>query len=370
VAALLALGGAVRADDARKLEEIRTQIEEREARAREYAEEAEGALGELEGIDRRLHEVRRSLGVLRQRERAAEEELKGVHGRLEEAERSRQSVQNLLEKRLVALYKFHATGGIPTFYGASTFQELVLRRVALARVVEQDERLFGEYRAVEARLDAARLEAERLVSEIQQARRGVVDREERARRRLVERRNLVALLRTRADRERRLAQELREAGERLERVLADRPSQVEVAGEPLVAGRIPRPVDGPVRLGFGRQVHPEFGTETIRNGVEIEAPRGTPVRAVAAGRVLFAGWFKGYGQIVILDHGEADVSVSGYLEEVAVESGTPVARGDVIGRVGETGSLSGPGLYFEIRHRGKPVDPEGWFGRFGREGSQ
>jgi septal ring factor EnvC (AmiA/AmiB activator) len=86
--------------------------------------------------------------------------------------------------------------------------------------------------------------------------------------------------------------------------------------------------------------------------------------------VLFSGWFRGYGQMVILDHGGDDVTVSGYLDELRVEAGDEVRSGDVIGTVGETGSLSGPGLYFEIRHAGQPVDPTTWLQSRDMEGTQ
>ena len=123
------------------------------------------------------------------------------------------------------------------------------------------------------------------------------------------------------------------------------------------------PVAGRVRAGFGRQVDPEFKTATLRTGIEIAAPAGTAVNAIAAGRVLFAGWFRGYGQMVILDHGSGDLSVSGYLDEIRVAAGDSVAAGQPIGSVGETGSSSGPGLYFEIRHDGKAVDPQLWLAK-------
>ena len=115
-----------------------------------------------------------------------------------------------------------------------------------------------------------------------------------------------------------------------------------------------------MRLGFGRVVDPECGTETRRTGIEIAAERGAPVHAVAEGRVLYAGWFRGYGQMVILDHGEECVTVSGYLDRIRGEAGQNVSTGDEIGAVGDTGSLSNPGLYFEIRRAGKPGDPRRW----------
>jgi len=96
---------------------------------------------------------------------------------------------------------------------------------------------------------------------------------------------------------------------------------------------------------------------TARNGVEIRAPAGTPVQAVKAGRVVFAGWFTGYGKMVILDHGNRLYSVYGYVGDLLVDSGRAVGAGETIAAVGTTGPVSRPSLYFEIRDRGTPRDP-------------
>ena len=156
-----------------------------------------------------------------------------------------------------------------------------------------------------------------------------------------------------------LMKKVREAAGRLEEKLAGL-SRAPSAGPGLAKGRVAWPVQGVLRLGYGSQIDPEFGTATMRNGIEVAALEGSPVRAVARGRVLFAGWFRGYGQVVIVDHGSGQMTVSGYMEELAVRADQYVEADQVIGAVGETGSLSGPGLYFEIRKAGKPVDPQEW----------
>jgi murein DD-endopeptidase MepM/ murein hydrolase activator NlpD len=115
--------------------------------------------------------------------------------------------------------------------------------------------------------------------------------------------------------------------------------------------------------GFGRQVHPRFGTETFRRGVDIEADEGAPIRAVYAGTVLYRGQLKGYGNLIILDHGAGYYTLYAHASEILVEEGDRVRAGQAIGRVGETGSLEGPRLYFEVRYQGRPEDPEQWLRR-------
>jgi septal ring factor EnvC (AmiA/AmiB activator) len=119
-------------------------------------------------------------------------------------------------------------------------------------------------------------------------------------------------------------------------------------------------VPGAVLRDFGRVLDAEYRTETFRKGVDFAAARGEPVYAVAAGEVRFAGWFSGYGRMVILDHGDGYFTVSGHLDEIGAGVGDVLASGDPIGRAGETGSLTGPRLYFEIRRGAEALDPAGW----------
>jgi murein DD-endopeptidase MepM/ murein hydrolase activator NlpD len=111
---------------------------------------------------------------------------------------------------------------------------------------------------------------------------------------------------------------------------------------------------------FGPQVHPRFGTRTFRNGVDIEAAEGTEVQAVYAGQAVYTGWFKGYGNLIILDHGNDYYTLYAHVSDILVREGDDVRQGQRIGTVGDTGSLAGPRLYFEVRYQSKPQDPADW----------
>ncbi len=125
-------------------------------------------------------------------------------------------------------------------------------------------------------------------------------------------------------------------------------------------GKLPHPAPGPIAVGFGRVVNPLFNTVTVQNGLDIAAPAGAPVRAVAAGKVVHAGWFKGYGNLIIVDHGEGYHSLVAHLGSMQTAMGEEVGAGTVLGTVGDSGSLKGAYLYFEIREHGRPVDPRPW----------
>ena len=111
---------------------------------------------------------------------------------------------------------------------------------------------------------------------------------------------------------------------------------------------------------YGAQVHPRFGTKTFRNGIDIDVPEGTSITAVAAGQVLYTGWFRGYGNLIIVDHGGEYYTLYAHASNIRVAEGDEIKQGQAIGTVGDTGSLQGPRLYFEVRHGGRPQDPAQW----------
>lgn len=109
---------------------------------------------------------------------------------------------------------------------------------------------------------------------------------------------------------------------------------------------------------FGSRKHPVYKSIRHHNGVDLAAPMNSHVRAVSAGRVIFAGSYAGFGKLVTIEHdGGAYHSLYGHLNDVLVNTGERVESGDMVGRVGQTGTATGPHLHFEWRHKGKPIDP-------------
>jgi len=117
------------------------------------------------------------------------------------------------------------------------------------------------------------------------------------------------------------------------------------------------PVNGPVSSGFGTRLHPIFGVYRMHTGIDIDAPYGTPIKAVQDGYVIFAGWLGGYGNTVIIQHDEKYSTLYGHMRSYNVSEEQFVKQGFVIGSVGSTGWATGPHLHFEIRINGEPTNP-------------
>ncbi len=122
------------------------------------------------------------------------------------------------------------------------------------------------------------------------------------------------------------------------------------------------PVYGKITSNFGWRLHPIYGRSMFHSGIDISAPTGTPVFASRAGTVTFAGWQTGYGNLVIINHGAYETYYA-HLSKINVFVGLQVSKGDLIGRVGETGTATGPHLHFEVRIGGKEDNPVAYLPR-------
>jgi septal ring factor EnvC (AmiA/AmiB activator) len=125
-------------------------------------------------------------------------------------------------------------------------------------------------------------------------------------------------------------------------------------------GKLNWPIENDVILSFGSQRSHGLNVPVLRNGIVIKAEAGTDVHAIARGVVVFSDWFKGYGNLLIINHGGGYHSLYAHLDESLLPVGEKVEPLQVVGRVGESGLLNKSGLYFELRYKGKPVNPLKW----------
>jgi septal ring factor EnvC (AmiA/AmiB activator) len=181
-------------------------------------------------------------------------------------------------------------------------------------------------------------------------------------------------IRTKKSSHEQSARELEDAARKLEEVLAEleRKRQRATGSTSVVLaeldrknfganrGKLPWPTAGEIITRFGRHEHPKYKTVTMSKGIDIAAPMGQAVKCVGDGVVDLVQWLPGYGQTVIVNHGNGFYSVYAHLSAVSAAAGKRVAPGEVVGAVGDTGSLKGVCLHFELRSQGSPQDPIGW----------
>lgn len=355
-----------------KLEELRQAIEESRERVTGFERRERELLELMEEIDRRLDALRAEVDAARRRADAARAELARVEERRARLESQLARTRRAMSVRAVALYKAGEVGPVRAVFSATSLRDLLSRVSTLRTLLEHDADLVSRFRRERDALAGAEREARQAADELDEALAGLRAQSDALAHERRVKRQVLARVHEDRTRERALLNELETAARALEETLAglgeSKPSALVPGLGDFEArrGALPSPVDAPVARGYGRVVDTQFLTATFRKGVEFDAPAGEPVHAVAPGEVRYAGWFRGYGKIVIIDHGDRWFTVSGHLDDVSVEVGDPVSDGEVIGSVGETGSLTGPKLYFEIRRGSQAQDPADWLEAGGR----
>ncbi len=367
LAAWLLPAAPAAADRQHDLEELRRAIEESRERVGTYEREQRGLLETVEILDRTAELLAREVAEARRAAGEARDRLIEIQAEAEEIARRLEITRRAMKARSVALYRAGDLGAVRLLFSSGGLRDFLSRVNTLRRLLSHDAELLDRHRRQSVALELAEVRTRDSAIRLDDAERQLEQRSAQLEAERRAKRSVVARLHADRTRERTALVELERASRALEETL------VHLEAEPLppsasgpgfsfarLRRRLEPPVAAPIVRDFGRVVDSEFQTETFRSGVVFGAARGTPVLAVAAGRVRFAGWFRGYGKLVILDHGEGYFSVCGHLDAIAVEVGTPLPRGAMLGTVGETGSLSGPQLYFEIRRGGEALDPRDW----------
>jgi septal ring factor EnvC (AmiA/AmiB activator) len=271
-----------------------------------------------------------------------------------------------VEARLVQLYKIGSGGYWKLLLDVDDLRSMGRAyRTASAMTsldklrVLQHQQTLDALAAERAALQARSRELAGLRDQARKARAGL----ERA---IASRNALVDSIDQRRDLNAQLAGELQTAQQRLQSSVGELPDALAAAAVALpirpFQGALPWPARGSMARRFGRQPSSRFGTTIVRNGMELATAEGQPVRSVHEGHVAFAGPFTGYGNLVIVDHGDRSYSLYGHLETVEVTTGQRIAVQAPLGRTGRNPSGT-PALYFELRIDGAAVDPLQWLKR-------
>ncbi len=365
---LLASAGPAQAQGAREqeLESLRVAIDQRKQRIEAFEREQRGLLDALEAVDQAVAAAM-EIAAHREREAAeAEAASLALAAQLPDLEARLERTRAAMSARMVALYKTGELGPAQLVFASQSLRELLDRIDVLGKLLAHDRLLYARFRAEQQALESVRADAATAAQRRDDARSQLAERHAQAEQERAAKQTLLAAVRSDRARERAALDELEAAALALEEKIAAFGSEQSPApAAPAVPfatlrGQLAAPVDADVVRRFGREIDAEFHTQVFQKGIDFGAALGAPVRAVAVGTVRFAGWFRGYGRMVILDHGDRFYTVSGHLDTLRVEAGQIVAAGEAIGTVGDTGSLNGPRLYFEIREGSQAVDPLAW----------
>ncbi len=348
-----------------RLEKIKARLEEasRDLRQKEQAER--NLLGDLRAVEEELIGLERRRETLVARMAEIETEVETQRRASAKARGRVEEVEGRVHRRLSALYRTGGWGPLKALFSSLTPAELAHQYSYLTRIVRHDRELLDDYRGRLAALHRAVAALEAL----QNRQAGLLVEVQGNHATLVEGRRLKEKLLVRVKQDKgalaALVRELTEKAERMAALLkkleSARTAEYIDTGTLFgrQKGRLPWPLAGPVVVGFGSQRHPQLGTLYESNGIEIGVSGEKPVTPLWDGRVVFASWFKGYGNLLILDHGDSYHTLYAHASRLTRKVGDQVKKGEVVAYSGFPGT---GGLYLEIRHRGSPVDPLAWLG--------
>jgi septal ring factor EnvC (AmiA/AmiB activator) len=279
----------------------------------------------------------------------------------------------LLQKRAAALYRWQRAGSpLVVLNGDVSLASVMQRRHYLTAALSFDRELLAKLEDETQQQTLLRQELSQKQQELAEQKQVLGNAQEAIRREAQKKQVLLSSLRREKQTRLRALQQMEAAAKRLEKMMEEiarralaKPREVPSAPSPgsgleAMRGRLEWPVRGQVTAPFGKFKHPEFTAEILRKGIDIETPMGEEIRAVEKGRVVYADRFSGYGRMVIVDHGERYYTIYGHLSEILKKAGETVNRGEVLGRAGDSDSLAGAKLYFELRKDGHSLDPVPW----------
>ena len=346
------------------------------------AKHKEGVLtSEITQSSSQISALQGDIGALSAKVAALESDLAAHRAKLERLEakyeaqteaftrlrRDHQIALQRLESRLVELYETSDTSELDVLLQSNSLSDLIEQIDYFHTIGDADRRLADRLAFLTDRMRVARQETaatKRDVAEATAVLAKKTEEEKAARDALVVRQN--ALASARANQQSLLASvrsqrhsdeedlsKMQAASAAIAAQIRAHQSSTGSSGSGVSSSGLIWPVNGPITSGFG------WRWGQMHEGIDIGAPCGTPIHAAAAGTVIYSGWADGYGNFVVIDHGNGLATAYGHQSAIYVSSGS-VSQGQTIGAVGSTGHSTGCHLHFEVRVNGNPVDPLGY----------
>jgi septal ring factor EnvC (AmiA/AmiB activator) len=360
------------------LPQVREQlVKEREAAGRLAGREA-SLLGRLTELERQIEIEGRAVHAAQVKLRSAAQRIAFAEARAAQSQETVERASAEIGPRLVARYRMGREGYLRFLLGARSIADVLRRRKLFDALLQHDFDALSLLQQTSLTAKAARDELFSARADLQASERTDAEKRQGLEARVAAQRALLASVQQERASHEEAVRELEEAERDLTAHLGEIERREARASPPAMVapeitlkasirkarGKLPFPAErGRIEVRFGRARDPRFGTVTVQNGIDVRAPLGTKVFSIWDGKVVHAGWFRGFGNLLIVDHGDSIFSLMAHLDSLQKAVGDTVREGEEVGTVGDTGSLKGAYLYFELRDGQKPLDPLRWLAK-------
>jgi septal ring factor EnvC (AmiA/AmiB activator) len=356
-----------------ELQRLRREISEQRRKIAEIEKQEKDVSDYLERLEREEKLMKRLLAGLEDKEAMIVEQIGLLRSDLADNEAVYRHRLEVFSARLREIYKEGTRNAWQELLAAEDVPDLLQRYKFLSMIAESDAAMIADVRSRKDRIETQEAELTELLQEVSSSRAEKQSELQKLGENEKKRRNTLASLKTRKKDYERNAAELEQAERKLQSLIEElekqRLEQAKTWGDYGEAdfrglkGRLPHPVEGTVSRGFGRFKHPEYGTVTFNTGIDIDTRAGEPVRAVARGRIEYAGDLPGYGNCIIVNHGGGYYTLYAHLARIFVSQGVQVERATLIAETGRDAGGGGGTVHFEVRESKKALDPAEWLGR-------
>ncbi len=354
------------ADDAlKKLEAIKNELRQKKKSMKQTERRERSILAIIDGLEREIVELEKEELKLMEEYEKNRKESNRIQEELERINIRIKNGQRRFANRMTSLFKVHQWGYFPALFKVENLSNFMVNYKFLNILVKNDKDI----------IDGLREDFEkqkRYLDELNKVREALTGQEsdlQRKKEDLILKRKRKNVILSKIRREKLLyhsaIKELEESTKMIEGMLNEIQTRSEGVDIEFISkrGQLKMPVDGKIIKSFGKEIDPRFHTIIYRKGIVIKTEENSYVRSIFAGRVAFAGTFAGYGNLIIIRHGENYYSVYARLSEIFKKEGDKVETEEIIGRTGTSGLFVEEGLYFELRKGGTPLDPELWFSK-------
>jgi murein DD-endopeptidase MepM/ murein hydrolase activator NlpD len=349
-------------------EDLQTQIDQTKKKLSQAKQKENSVLGnllmtqqELDKINSNLDRLGSNLGKTVQRVELVKSQFSNALSELENLQNQISSCQGVLDRRLVAIYKYGYQSYLEVIFTARNFGELISRFEMVGDYIEGDIHMLETLKKQQRQINQKKKEIANKQEELEQqksafARLQNLNKQEQNRYLSKVQDTQKELSDIQNDRKRYedALDEMDEISKSMESQIRDFQNKSRTA---LGSGKFIWPAPGTVTSEFGYRFHPILWKRKYHTGLDISAPMSTPIVAADTGVVIFSGRNGGYGKMIAIDHGAEMSSVYGHCSELLVTVGQTVTKGQLIAKVGSTGLSTGPHVHFELRKDGIPVDP-------------
>ncbi len=340
-----------------ELKKIQNELNNLNKQKREKNKAQKAVVQRINSIEDNIQLLESEINGLQNRLAGAEKSVATSRTELQLAEQKIGNKNEVLNERLRAMYKVGHIGYLDVLLGSSDFGDMMTRIDMVQRIYHQDTELLRSMKKSRDQIAEKKASLEKYAKELkslqsnlnvkQNALDGNLDSLE------VEKVELSKDLKALEQRE----DQLLEDSNRLTQLLAKMKTTTKYVG-----GKMAWPVPGHYKISspYGYRIHPIYKTRKLHTGIDISAPKGTPVVAAQGGTIIMSESYYGYGKTVMIDHGGGYVTLYGHNSSLVVSAGQKVSKGQVIAKVGSTGTSTGNHCHFEVRYKGKTTDPIPW----------